>query len=111
MQMGIFTMKAVVRFLSVACVALFAGGAFAQAIAPPPPPAPTPARISDGTSHGVDSDELRYAPVRGPQSKPTALVLNECRAKISKPVSMSAVYATYYKRTGWWCRYKLKSAH
>ena len=110
MQIGKFAMKAFIRILSIACVTLLVGGAVAP---PPPPPPPPPAPSVSQGSHVeiVDPDELRYAPVRGQQSRPTALVLNDCRAKISKPVSMSVVWGTYYERTGWFCRYKVRSAH
>ena len=97
--------------LSLVCITLLAGKAFAAPAPPPPPPPPAPSVSQGSHVEIVDLDELRYAPVRGQQSRPTALVLNDCRAKISKPVSMSVVWGTYYERTGWFCRYKVRSAH
>ena len=102
-------MIAFIRMSSFACVVLFADEAGAQipprTFTPPPPP------IAEGSRIQVEPDEIRFAPVRGAHSKSTALLLNACRAKISKPVSMSVEWSTHYKRTGWWCRYQLKSAH
>ena len=74
-----------------------------------PPKTPPPDQGSSG--HIEVQDEIVYKPMRGAHSSPTALILNKCRAKYNKPVSIKVEWATYYKRTGWWCVFKLKSAH
>ena len=100
--------------LRFACVILFVGEAGVLIAAPAGvtslPSAPPPL-IAQGSRIQVEPDEIRFAPVRGAHSKSTALLLNACRAKISKPVSMSVEWSKHYGRTGWWCRYQLRSAH
>ena len=100
-----------IKMLSFACVIFIATEANAARTFPSPPPPAPPPPTAEGSRMQVEPDEIRFAPVRGVHSKSTDLLLNACRAKISKPVSMSVEWSTRDKRTGWWCKYKLKSAH
>ena len=113
-------MKPNFRQLSFAFAMLIATSAVAYGQASPPvsvltvtvPPKTTPTPPNQGSSGNIEvQDEIVYKPMRGAHSSPTALILNKCRAKYNKPVSIKVEWATYYKRTGWWCVFKLKSAH
>ena len=96
-----------IRNLCLAAAILVATSslAYGQFAAPPSRTPPTPPRESHNNFFG---EEFKYGPIGGAKSKPQVEVLVRCRAKYSKELEISTVWAKRFGRTGWWCVYKPK---
>ena len=71
-------------------------------------PKPTPTPPPQESHNNIFGDELKFGPIGGAKSKPQVEVLVRCRAKYSKELEISTVWAKRFGRTGWWCVYKPK---
>jgi|GEM_PF-7116670 len=83
--------------------------AYGQCIAACGGPKPTPTPPPQQSHNSVFGDELKYGPIGGAKNKQQVIVLDKCRIKYSKAVTINAEWNKRLGRTGWWCVYKPKN--